>query len=104
MVRDLDKKINELEAALRDIRRPETKFQRQLQKMLGKSGYNSYRLAVEAKVDPGYLWRLLNGERRNPGRDLVSVLGEALLDASSEVTAKDLDRLFKFAGFMSPYQ
>ena len=102
LLRDLDKKINELETALRDIRRPETKFQRQLRKMIDKSGLTLYRLAYEAKMDSGYVWRLLNGERRNPGDDVIAALGEALLEASSEVTEKDLERLLKSAGFAPP--
>ena len=101
LLRDLDEEITKLEAALQDIRKPRSEFERQLQNMIDKSGLSVYRLACMANIDPGYLWRLLNGERRNPGWDVVNALGKALYEASGEVTEKDLDRLLNSAGFAS---
>jgi transcriptional regulator with XRE-family HTH domain len=74
------------------------KFAKALHRFRTRAKLTRYRLAMEAKVDPGYVRRLERGERLHPGRDPVLRLGQALLDNSGDNTLQDGDELLKAAG------
>ena len=98
-LRALNKPLRKLYSAVRDLKESDTKFQGQLKKMLEKTGLTVYGLAAKSDVDPAYVRRLINGERRNPSRDVVATLGETLLGVSNEVTEQDVGRLLEAAGY-----
>ncbi len=72
---------------------------KRLKKLREKAKLTHYQLGSVAGSDPGYLRRLENGERRRVRRDTVLRLSQALLDASDEITLKDIDRLLKATGY-----
>ena len=63
-----------------------------------KAGLTVYGLATLSDVDETYLRRLLNGQRRNPGRDTLIFLGEALTHFDDSFKRKHLEKVLKNAG------
>ena len=76
-----------------------TKFGKLLRKVREKAKLSIYALARDAGKDWAGVKRLETGERRRPRRDTVLGIGRALLDASGDVTLKDVDGLLKAAGY-----
>ena len=71
----------------------QTEFSKILKDLMDKSGKTRYRLAQCSGVDEAYIFRLENGERRNPTRDIVMKLGLGLMHDSSSVTIYDVNEL-----------
>ena len=74
-------------------------FATTLRKLRTNARLTHYGLARDAQVDYGHLRRLERGESRNPSRQLVLYIGQALLDASSDISLKDIDQLLLAAGY-----
>ena len=64
-----------------------------------KSGRSRYRLAQYCGLSEPYLLRLESGERCNPSRDVVLMLGLALLKGSEALDIWDVDVLLLSAGY-----
>ena len=64
-----------------------------------RAGKSRYRLAQYTGLSQAYLMRLENGERANPSRDVVLMLGLALVENSESVTIWDIDDLLLSAGY-----
>ena len=67
---------------------------REVRQRTGKSRYN---LAQFTGIDQSYLLRLENGTREHPSRDLVLMLGLALLHQSDALELWDIDHLLMSA-------
>lgn len=67
--------------------------------MRGKAGITYSKLSTISRVDGSYLRRLETGVSRNPSRDTLISLLEALVDYTKLFTAKDVDRVLNVAGF-----
>ena len=63
-----------------------------------KADLTVYGLAILSDVDETYLRRLLNGQRRNPSRDTLIFLGEALMQFDDSFKRKHLEKVLKNAG------
>ena len=74
-------------------------FSRLLRHLTAKSGKTRYRLAQCSGVDEAYIFRLENGKRHNPSRDMVLKLGLGLMHGSSSITIYDVDELLLAAEF-----
>ena len=75
------------------------KFAKALKKSRKEAKLTGYALAKDSGVDPTYLARLEREEKVRPGRQLVLLIGQALLDNSGKISLKDVDRLLKAAGY-----
>ena len=64
-----------------------------------RSGRSRYRLAQYCGISEAYILRLENGERSNPSRDVVLMLGLALLNGSDTLDIWDVDVLLLSAGY-----
>ena len=64
-----------------------------------RSGRSKYRLAQISGITESYILRLENGERSNPSRDVVLMLGLALLKGSETLDIWDVDVLLLSAGY-----
>ena len=95
---ELHKPVHRLGVAIDRLQGPQTKFQRQLEKLRKKCNLTVYGLAALADVDPTYVRRLINGERRNPGRFVVIRLAEAMEEYSSAISSRDVNRLIRYGG------
>ena len=67
---------------------------RDLRQKTGKSRYN---MAKFTGLDESYLLRLETGERNNPSRDVVLMIGLALVRQSNLVEIWDIDNLLMSA-------
>jgi transcriptional regulator with XRE-family HTH domain len=74
-------------------------FAETLTKLRVKGGKSRYRLAQYTGLSQAYLMRLESGERANPSRDVVLMLGLALVENSDSVTIWDVDDLLLSAGY-----
>ena len=70
-----------------------------LRKLRIQAGKSRYKLAQYTGLSQAYLMRLENGERANPSRDVVLMLGLALVEKSESVTIWDIDDLLLSAGY-----
>ena len=99
-----DRALDRLRVALNELYGPRTPFQRELKKIMAKCQVTPY--TYEVKMNNAYVLRLLSGERRNPSEGAVMSLAIAIETHSREfecgISAKDLDRLVKSAGFRPP--
>ncbi len=95
----LFERLDKLEDAILRLYGPPTKFQRQLKKLIKKSGITIFRLAKLSRVDETYIRRLLRGEKRNPGEGTVAALALGLREYSSKISVRDFNRLSKSAGY-----
>lgn len=68
-------------------------FEHTLKSLRAKSGKSRYRLAQYSGLDEAYILRLESGERKNPTRDVVLMLGLALVEQSSNVSLWDVENL-----------
>lgn len=60
-----------------------------------------YGLATMARIDQSYLRRLLDGQRRNPGRDTLVSIGESLMHYDERFRKKDLEKVLSVAGMIN---
>ena len=74
-------------------------FAETLQKLRSQAGKSRYRLAQYSGINEPYILRLERGERTNPSRDVVLMLGFALVANSDGVTIWDIDELLLSAGY-----
>ena len=70
-----------------------------LRTLRSKSGKSRYRLAQYSGLNEAYILRLESGERNNPSRDVVLMLGFALVEGSGSVGIWDIDALLLSAGY-----
>ena len=64
-----------------------------------KSGRSRYRLAQWSGPSEPYIFRLENGQRTGPSRDVVIMIGLALARGDSAVEIWDVDTLLLSAGY-----
>ncbi len=64
-----------------------------------RAGKSKYRLAQFSGIDQAYLLRLETGERNRPSRDVVLMIGFALVENSSTVSLHDVDELLLAAAY-----
>jgi len=74
-------------------------FEETLKGLRQRSGRSRYRLAQYCGISEAYILRLENGERSNPSRDVVLMLGLALLKGSDTLDIWDVDVLLLAAGY-----
>jgi transcriptional regulator with XRE-family HTH domain len=74
-------------------------FAETLKKLRTKAGKSRYRLAQYSGINEAYTLRLERGERANPSRDVVLMLGLALVESSDSVGIWDIDELLLSAGY-----
>ena len=68
-------------------------FGETLKKLRTRACKSRYRLAQYSGVTQAYILRLESGERGNPSRDVVLMLGLALVEDSDSVAIWDIDEL-----------
>ena len=98
-IHSLQEKILALGSSLEKLYGIKTPFQKELEKLVKKSGLTRYRLGSVAFGEPSHLYKLLKGEKRNPARRTVEALCKALMDCSTAIKKKDANGLMKAAGF-----
>ena len=91
--------LEKLRAASRQLNGPETDFKRELNKQIKKSGVTPYAVAAYYDRDPGFIYKLMKGERRKPSRESVTRIATALMECSSKISEKDANRLMRTAGY-----
>lgn len=64
-----------------------------------KSGKSRYKLAQYSGLSEPYILRLESGERTNPSRDVVMMLGTALAQGVSSIEIWDIDALMLSADY-----
>ena len=74
-------------------------FGQRLRALRNRSGKSRYRLSQYSGIDQAYIQRLETGERSNPSRDVVLMIGFALVENSSTVSLHDVDELLLEAGY-----
>ena len=74
-------------------------FGETLESLRQKSGRSRYRLADYSGLSQPYLLRLERGERRNPSRNVVLLLGLGLVKGSEAMDIWDIDTLLLSAGY-----
>ena len=74
-------------------------FGETLTKLRLKSGRSRYRLAQYCGITETYILRLESGERSNPSRNVVLMLGLALIKGSEALDIWDIDVLLLSAGY-----
>lgn len=74
-------------------------FQETLKKLRTRACKSRYRLAQHSGVNQAYILRLEGGERGNPSRDVVLMLGFARVEASDSVAIWDIDELLMSAEY-----
>ena len=75
------------------------KFGKELEKLRMRAGKSPYRLAKYSGLNQAYILRLENGTRGNPSRDVVIMLGSALVESSDSVALWDIDELLMSAEY-----
>ncbi len=74
-------------------------FSETLKRLRIKSGKSRYRLAQYSGLSEPYIFRLESGERTNPSRDVVIMLGTALAQGVSSIEIWDIDALLISADY-----
>ena len=74
-------------------------FATTLKELRLRSGRSRYRLAQDTGLSEPYILRLESGERSNPSRDVVLMIGLALLKGSELMDIWDIDVLLLSAGY-----
>ena len=64
-----------------------------------KSGKSGYKIAQYSGLSEAYIHRLESGERANPSRDVVVMLGMALAQGVSSIEIWDIDALLLSADY-----
>jgi transcriptional regulator with XRE-family HTH domain len=70
-----------------------------LKRLRTKAGKSRYKLAQWSGLSEAYLLRLENGERINPGRDVVLLIALALVYNSPSVDVYDIEELMLSANY-----
>ncbi len=70
-----------------------------LKKLRARAGKSRYRLAQYSGLNQAYVLRLEIGERENPTRDVVIMLGFAIVEGSQSVAIWDIDELLMSAEY-----
>ena len=74
-------------------------FGQTLRALRTRSGKSRYRVAQFSGIDQAYILRLETGERSSPSRDVVLMIGFALVENSSTVSLHDVDELLLAAAY-----
>lgn len=74
-------------------------FAATLKELRLRAGRSRYRLAQDTGLSEPYILRLESGERNNPSRDVVLMLGLALLKGSEALDIWDIDLLLLAASY-----
>jgi transcriptional regulator with XRE-family HTH domain len=74
-------------------------FGETLKQLRTAAGKSRYRLAQYSGINEAYILRLERGERDNPSRNVVLMLGYALVESSDAVGIWDIDELLLSAGY-----
>ena len=74
-------------------------FGETLKKLRTKASKSKYRLTQYNGINEAYIFRLERGDRSNPSRDVVMMLGLALVESSDSVPIWDIDTLLLSAGY-----
>ena len=74
-------------------------FAETLKKLRTKASKSRYRLAQYSGINEPYILRLERGERSNPSRDVVLMLGLALVENANSVPIREIDELLLSAGY-----
>ncbi len=74
-------------------------FGETLKKLRTRASKSRYRLAQFSGVNQAYILRLERGDRGNPSRDVVLMLGLALVEGSDSVEIWDIDELLLSAEY-----
>ena len=74
-------------------------FNAMLKRLRTKAGKSRYKLAQWSGLSEAYLLRLENGERTNPGRDVVLLIALALVHDSPSVDVYDIEELMLSANY-----
>ncbi len=77
----------------------EAEFSAMLRQLRNKAGKSRYRLAQWTGLSEAYLLRLENGERNNPGRDVVLLIALGLVFNSQDIDTFDIEQLMLSAGY-----
>lgn len=86
-------------AVYQDQEEREMNFAETLKKFRIKASKSRYGLAKYSGINQAYIHRLEKGERDNPSRDVVLMLGFALVAGSDSVAIWDIDELLMSAGY-----
>ena len=82
-----------------DTRSYLTTFAETLKKLRSQAGKSRYRVAQYGGLNEAYILRLERGERSNPSRDVVLMLGFALVANSDGIAIWEIDELLLSAGY-----
>ena len=74
-------------------------FGETLKTLRSRAGKSRYRLAQYSGLNEAYILRLERGDRSNPSRNVVLMLGLALVENSDSVAIWDIDSLLLSAGY-----
>jgi transcriptional regulator with XRE-family HTH domain len=74
-------------------------FAETLRRLRLKARKSRYKLAQWTGLSEAYLLRLENGERSNPGRDVVLLISLALVSGSEGIDLYDIEELMLSAGY-----
>ena len=74
-------------------------FAETLKKLRKRASKSRYRLAQYSDLNQAYILRLESGARGNPSRDVVIMLGLALVEGSDSVAIWDIDELLMSAEY-----
>ncbi len=74
-------------------------FAETLKKLRTRAGKSRYRVAQYSGVNEAYILRLERGERANPSRDIVLMLGFGLVEGSASIEIWDVDELLLSAEY-----
>ena len=74
----------------------------QLQLLLDKAAMTTYSLSSKARVENAYTYRLVNGQRENPGPRVLNAIADALFEESPEITVADIRQLYRTLALEPP--
>ena len=74
-------------------------FREKLKILRMRAGKSRYRLAKYSGLNQAYILRLERGDRGNPSRDIVLMLGFALVEGSDSVAIDHIDELLMSAEY-----
>ena len=74
-------------------------FSEKLRMLRQKTHKSKYWIAQYSGIDQAYILRLETGEKSNPSRDVVLMLGIALASNSDAVGIDDVDEMLLAAGY-----
>ena len=74
-------------------------FAETLKKLRTRAGKSRYRLAQFSGLNQTYILRLERGDRENPTRDVVIMLGFGIVEGSESVAIWDIDELLMAAEY-----